>query len=110
MLLAAAFVAGLVVLAAAALPFLVDVNRYRPLIAARVQEATGRALSLGRISFTLLPAPGLSVGGPIRVSDSAAYPGRSALTAESLSVRLGLFGLLRGRASVTSITLRNPTL
>jgi len=52
----------------------------------------------------------LSVGGPIRVSDSAAYPGRSALTAESLSVRLGLFGLLRGRASVTSITLRNPTL
>jgi AsmA protein len=102
--------AALIVLAAAALPFLVDVNRYRPLIVAGVQEATGRTLTLGAISFTLLPAPGLRVGGPIVISDSAAYPGRSALTAESLSVRLGLLGLLRGRASVTSIALHRPTL
>src|SRR6267143_2199828 len=102
--------AALIVLAAAALPFLVDVNRYRPLIAAGVQEATGRTLTLGAISFTLLPAPGLRVGGPIVISDSAAYPGRSALTPESLSVRLGPLGLLRGRASVTSIALHRPTL
>jgi AsmA protein len=109
-LIAAAVLAGLIVLAAAALPFVLDVNRFRPLIAAKVQEATGRSLSLGRISFTLMPAPGLSVAGPIKVSDSAPYPGRSALTADGLSVRLGILGLLRGRASVTSIILRNPTL
>jgi len=110
LLVAAAVLAGLVLLAAAALPFLVDVNRYRPLIVARVQEATGRTISLGTISFTLLPTPGLRVGGPIRISDSAAYPDRTALSAESLSVRLGLLGLLRGRASVTSIALHRPTL
>jgi AsmA protein len=109
-LIVTAIAAGLVVSAAVALPFLVDVNRYRPLIAAKVQEATGRTLTLGRISFALLPAPGLSVAGPIRISDSAAYPGRSALTAESLRVRLSLPGLLRGRASVTSINLNRPTL
>lgn len=109
-LIVTAIAAGLVVSAAVALPFLVDVNRYRPLIAAKVQEATGRTLTLGRISFALLPAPGLSVAGPIRISDSAAYPGRSALTAESLRVRLSLPGLLHGRASVTSINLNRPTL
>jgi len=99
-----------VVLAAAALPFLVDVNRYRPMIVSSAREATGRTLGVGSISFALLPAPGLSVGGPITLSDSAAYPGRSALTADSLSVRLGLFSLLRGRATVTSFTLHRPTL
>src|SRR5262245_2039195 len=103
-------VIGLIVLAAAALPFLVDVNRYRPLIVSGVREATGRTIELGTISFTLLPAPGLRVAGPITLSDSPAYPGRSALTAQSLSVRLGLWSLLRGRASVTSFVLHKPTL
>jgi AsmA protein len=109
-LIATAIVAGLVLSAAVALPYLVDVNRFRPLIAAKVREATGRTLTLGTVSFALLPTPGLSAGGPIRLSDSAAYPGRSALTAESLRVRLGLWGLLRGRAHVTSIRLSRPTL
>src|SRR5258706_6043707 len=109
-LFVAAVLACLVVIAALALPFLLDVNRYRPLIVARVQEATGRTLTLGTISFRLLPAPGLSVGGPIKLSDAAAYPGRSALTADSFSIRLGILGLLRGRASVASITLHQPTL
>src|SRR5262245_37674316 len=101
---------ALIVLAAATLPFLVDVNRYRPLIVSGVREATGRTIELGAISFTLLPAPGLRVSGPITLSDSAAYPGRSALTAQSLSVRLGLLSLLRGRASVSSFVLHKPTL
>src|SRR5262245_52283986 len=109
-LVAAAVVACLVVAAALALPFLVDVNKYRPLIVAQVQEATGRTLTLGTISFRLLPAPGLSVGGPIRLSDAAVYPGRSALTADSFTIRLGILGLLRGRASVASVTLHQPTL
>jgi len=108
-LIVVAIAAGLVLTAAIALPFLVDVNRFRPMIAARVQEATGRAITLGKISFSLLPTPALSVGGPIRIADSAAYPGRNALTADSLRVRVGLLGLLRGRANVTSIQLNRPT-
>ena len=108
-LIALAIAGGLVLAAAVALPFLVDVNRFRPMIAAKVQEATGRSIALGKISFSLLPAPALSVGGPIQIADSAAYPGRSALTADSLRVRVGLLGLLRGRANVTSIQLNRPT-
>ena len=61
-LIAVAIAAGLVVSAAVALFFLVDVNSYRPLIAAKVREATGRTITLGKVSFALLPTPGLSVG------------------------------------------------
>ncbi len=101
---------GLLVLAAAlALPVLIDVNRYRPLIASRIQEATGRSVTLGTISFHLLPSPGLTVA-PLAVSDSARYPGRDALRAQSLSIHLGLVGLLRGQLTITSITLRRPVL
>jgi len=109
-LIVLAMAAALVVAAAVALPWLVDADRYGPLIAARVQNATGRTIDFGTISFRVLPVPGLSVRGPIRISDSAGYPGRSALTAESLTVRLGLLGLLRGRASVTSIMIDRPIL
>ena len=108
-LIVAAVVTGLLVVAAVALPFLIDVHRLRPLMTAQVKEATGRAIAFGRISVTLLPAPGLSLSGPITVSDSAAYPGRNALSAESLSVRLSLSDQLRGRASITSFTLHKPT-
>ena len=109
-LIVLAMAAALVVAAAVALPWLVDADRYGPLIAARVQNATGRTIDFGTISFRVLPVPGLSVRGPIRISDSAGYPGRSALTAESLTVRLGFLGLLRGRASVTSIMIDRPIL
>jgi len=105
-----AALAVLVLVAAVALPFLVDANRFGPLIADRAQSATGRTLGFGSISFRLLPVPGLSVRGPIKFSDSAAYPGRSALTAQSLTVRLGLLGLLRGRVSVGAIIIERPTL
>ena len=47
----------LVVGAAVALPFLIDVERYRPWIAEQTREATGRSITLGAISFRLLPAP-----------------------------------------------------
>jgi len=99
-----------VVAAAVALPHLVDVNRYKPAIVSSVREATGRTLGLWSISFALLPAPALTVKGPITLSDAAAYPGRTALTADALSVRVGLLGLLRGRATITSFTLHHPTL
>lgn len=110
--LALIVVGGLVtvlVLAAAALPFLVDVNRYAPVIAAQIKQATGREVALGRMSLRLLPSPNLSVG-PLRVADSALHPGRDALKAETLSIRVGLLPLLRGRIDIKSILLKRPTL
>jgi AsmA protein len=108
-------VLGLLLLSAAtlaaayALPRLVDVNRYRPLIESRIREATGRTVRLGALTFSLLPRPSIAVG-RFAISDSNRYPGRDALVAEGLSIRLGILGLLRGRVSLESIVLSRPTL
>ncbi|HEU4402703.1 MAG TPA: AsmA family protein [Candidatus Polarisedimenticolia bacterium] len=92
-----------------ALPHLVDVNRYRPQIAARLEEAAGRSVSLGTLTLSLLPAPGLAARTPV-LAESTRYPGRDFLQAESLALRVGLLDLLRGRVTVKSIVLNRPVL
>lgn len=109
LLAAVTVMAALVVAAAALVARFVDVNRFRPQIAARVQEATGRPVVLGRLSLRLLPAPAVAVR-PLRVADSATHPGRDALRADGLSIRVGLLALLRGRLVVRSVILEKPTL
>jgi AsmA protein len=92
-----------------AVPFLVDVNRYKPVIAAKIREVTGREVGLGTISLRVLPSIALAVR-PLTVADGPRYPGRDALRAESLSVRVSLADLLRGRVTIRAIVLDKPTL
>jgi len=107
-MMAAAALVLLLIAAAFALPLLLDVNRYRPAIASALQDATGRAVTLGPIHFALLPAPSLAVDS-LAVADSPRYPGREALRARSLSIRLGLLDLLRGRITLETIILNRPS-
>ncbi|HXH28585.1 MAG TPA: AsmA family protein [Candidatus Polarisedimenticolia bacterium] len=104
---------GIVVILALAVglaaPFLVDVNRYKPAIAGRIRAATGRDVGLGRISLRLLPSIALAVR-PLTVAEGPRYPGRDALRAEGLSVRVSLSDLLRGRVTIRAIVLDHPTL
>ncbi len=104
-------VAGLLIVAtilAITLPYVIDVQRFRPLIASRVREATGRTVSLGPIAFTLWPVPAVSVRS-LAIGDSERYPGRDALRAESLSIRVAILPLLRGRLALRSVILNRPT-
>ncbi len=94
---------------AIALPRLIDVQRFRPLIALRVQEATGRTVSLGPMALTVWPVPAVSIR-TLSVGDSARYPGREALRAESLSIRVAILPLLRGRLALRSVILNRPIL
>jgi AsmA protein len=108
-LVVAGTLCAVVLAAALILPLLIDVNRYKPVITEQIRAATGRSVDLGTMSLAVLPSPSLSVG-PLRVSDSALYPARDALSAETLSIRVGLLPLLRGRVIVKSIVLKKPTL
>jgi AsmA protein len=99
---------GLLAGAALGLPYVIDVNRHRPLMTRKILNATGRTVHLGSISFRLLPSPGLSVR-PLRLGDSARYAGRDALRAEALTLRVSLLPLLRGRVVVRSVVLEKPT-
>jgi AsmA protein len=99
--------AAVVVLAALLLPYLVDLQRYGPVVSAQVQQLTGRSMTLGRITFRLLPTPALTVA-PVALADGPAYPGRDALRVDSLSMRMRLLPLLRGRIEFGTIVIDRP--
>ncbi|HEV7369354.1 AsmA family protein [Arenibaculum sp.] len=101
-LLVAAVAAVLVV------PSLVDWNRYRDEIAARVTEATGRQLTLdGEIDLALLPRPTLKVTGA-RISNVPGAQEAEMARLRQLDVRVALMPLLSGTVQVRSITLVQP--
>ena len=54
-LLVISIVVGTIVIAALVLPLLIDVNRHRPQIEAKLEEQLGRPISLGPMRLSLIP-------------------------------------------------------
>ncbi|MFQ5876949.1 MAG: AsmA family protein [Acidobacteriota bacterium] len=105
---AAIVAAGLAIAAAGvALPALLDVDRYRPLIVRELGEATGRSIDLGALSLRLLPVPAIRAE-RLAVSEGPRYPDREALRARSVSIRVALLPLLKRRLVIRSIVLDRP--
>lgn len=105
-------VAVLVLLVAALLvaPSFIDWNNYRPQIAQKIGEATGREVTLaGPLTLAILPAPTVTAR-DVRVANvpGAAEPDMIRLAA--LDLRLALLPLLSGRVVATSVTLDRPTI
>jgi len=97
----------LVVIVAVALPFLIDVNHFRPQVEAKLQEALGRQVQIGGMSFSLL-AGGVSVEN-LSIGEDPAFGSAPFVTAKSLDVGVDLMPLILSRAlNVRSITLREP--
>ena len=106
-------VIGLAVLAVAAalvVPGWIDWNSYKGEIAAQVKAATGRDLIIdGELSFTVLPAPRLAVGG-VRLANMKGAVAPDMARLESLEVRVRFIPLLQGRIEVASISLIRPVI
>lgn len=105
-LIAAGALALVAALAALALPLLIDVDRYRPTVEAKAEEALGRDVRLGAMRLSLLPLG-------VRVDDLAiaALPGEGGgdlLAARSVRVGARLLPLLSRRLEVTSIVVDRP--
>jgi len=101
---------GLVLLIGAALaaPSVVDWNRYREDIAARVEAAVGRDVLIGGdIDFTLLPQPSLSVR-QVYVANAAGASAASLVSLGSLDIKVALAPLLRGAIEVRTVVLQDP--
>ncbi|MDR3517004.1 MAG: AsmA family protein [Azospirillaceae bacterium] len=90
------------------LPGLVDWNRYKDEIEARLGALTGRTVAIdGDIKLTLLPQPALTVAG-VRI---ASLPGAlvpDTASVERLEAEVGLWPLLQGRIQVQRVTLVDP--
>jgi len=102
-------VLALVFAAAAILPPLIDWSAYGGPIAARVQAATGRPVTIdGPIALRLLPTPSLSAGA-VSIGNPPGMPG-TLVRVEKLRLRLALGPLLGGKVRLEALELDKPEL
>lgn len=98
---------ALVVLAALALPSLVNLERYRAALASRVGKALGREVTLGALRVSLWGGIGAEAKG-IQIAQAAGFGPEPFLAADALRVRVQLLPLLRGQMKVSTAVLERP--
>ena len=104
LVVAAAVVAVLVVLVLA-VPALIDWNRYRDDIAARIAEATGREVVIaGDVGLRLLPTPAFTAE-RLSVGNLPGAGEQPFATVDELAIRVALLPLLAGEVAVESLVL-----
>ena len=90
-----------------ALPFLIDVNSFRPKIQAEASSALGRQVTVGNLSLSILSG---TVGADkIAISDDPAFGKAPFITAKALKVDVELIPLIFSKQlKVNEITLEEP--
>ncbi len=108
------FLIGLIVLVALLLagllvgPGLVDWNNHKARIAAQIEAAVGRPVTIaGEVAFALLPSPRLSAK-DLRVAATPGASGPYLAQIAELTMRVAAAPLLQGRIQVEDLTLRDP--
>lgn len=105
MITAGAIVAVLLVLAA--LPFFIDVNRFRPRLEAQASAALGRTVKLGNLRLSILA--GKVIANDIEIADDPAFSSSAFLQAKSVEIGVELKPLIFSRQlNVTGIIIEEP--
>ena len=100
----------LIVFLALIVPFFVDVNSYKGLIASKVKEATGRDIVIeGNLSLSILAGPAISAD-QIRLANAQGGSDVNMIVLEALKIHLALAPLLSGEIEITDITLEKPVI
>ena len=107
LLIALAVLLALAVIALTAFVLTFDADRYRPLVAGKMEEALGRAVRLSHISLGWRQGLALRLDG-LAVYDTPAAVGEPAVQVESASAVVRLAPLLRRELQVGAIVLTHP--
>ncbi len=97
------------VLFALALPYFLDVDRYRDTIANAIAAQTGRKVSLGKLRARILPGVGLTVDS-LHIGNPQGFPDGDVLSADEIRVNVALGPLLSRTIHVNSVDLVRPKL
>ncbi len=100
-------VVAILVVILVALPFLINVNSFRPQLEATASEALGRQVKVGNLSLSLLS--GSVTADNISIAEDPAFGSTPFVTAKSLKVGVEIMPLLTSKQlKVTGITLEEP--
>ena len=103
----AGFVIAALLLVAIALPFVIDANRFRPMLESRLSAALGREVKVGNLKLTLLS--GGVTADDLSIADDPAFSRTPFLQAKSLQAGVDLPALIFSRrVAVTSIAIDQP--
>ncbi|MGD0906057.1 MAG: AsmA family protein [Candidatus Acidiferrales bacterium] len=94
-------------LLAFAIPYFVNVDRYRDTIADAIAKQTGRKVTLGGIRLHLLPGAALTVD-DLHVGNPDKFPQGDLLSADEIRVNVALGPLLSRTIHINSIDLVHP--
>jgi AsmA protein len=100
-------VVAIILLAVIALPFLVNVNSFRPKLESELSAALGRQVSVGNLSLSILSG---SVGAEnLSIADDPAFGKDPFIRAKALNVGVEVMPLILSKAlHITDITLDKP--
>ena len=105
--IALAIVLAVIVIAVAALPYLLDVNSYRDRIQTELQKRTGRAVSLGNMELKVFPFAFIVQNAVIGEDPAFKSTAPFAQISEML-VAVKLAPLLQKKVEIDSLTLKDP--
>jgi AsmA protein len=98
---------GVLIVLLLLLPFLIDVNRFRPQIEEKASAALGRHVSVGELSLSILS--GNLGADTVSIAEDPAFGTSPFVTAKSLKVGIELMPLIFSKQlNVTHITLDEP--
>ena len=90
-----------------AVPYFLNVDRYRDTIADALAKQTGRKVTLGPIHARLFPGAGVTVS-DLHIGNPTGFPAGDLLSAEEIGVNVALAPLLHGTIHVNSVDIVRP--
>ncbi|MBS1854089.1 MAG: AsmA family protein [Acidobacteria bacterium] len=100
-------VVALLVVVLAAVPFMVDPNRFRPMLEAKLSDAMARQVQLGDLKLSILR--GSVTASDLSIADDPAYSKAPFIKAQSLAIGVELWPLIASRKlHVTGLTIEQP--
>jgi AsmA protein len=94
---------------ALALPYFLNVDRYRDTIASAIEKETGRRVTLGKIRAKILPGVGIVVE-DVHIGSPEGFPAGDVVSAEAIRANVAIGPLLHSKVHLTSLELVRPKL
>ncbi|HET7840223.1 MAG TPA: AsmA family protein [Terriglobia bacterium] len=108
-LIALIVVAVFIIAVAVLVPLLFNVDRYRPQVVQRLQEETGKPVSIGRLTLHILPRVAIRVEN-FSMGNPAGFPQGDVVKARDISAVVDAGALWDRRVVIESLTLDDPVL
>ncbi|TAM80854.1 MAG: AsmA family protein [Acidobacteria bacterium] len=109
LIIAAVVLAVLIILCGLVVPRLVDVNRYRPQVAALLESETGKPARIGRLNLTLFPHLAIQVDG-FAMENPKGFPRGDFFNAQRIYALLQAGPLWHKHVVIQSLIVKGPVI